>query len=341
MPRDQAKILLEGYIADIRNKNPELRNAAVMEQALTDFADYYGVSKLSAKIRAIDLGFDEAEGCFVMLDGRAMPPYSFKRGSLEKGYTFTLDKRSEMVMVALNPELQDMASSKRFIFVNGMYCINEPTYIEQNELGRNILTDYALEHVDECCLVFKRKMWTNKLFDDSLYSQCILCRDVDSSVVVEAKFDSNYKNNQSAKDRAEEYKSIKTAFGYIQKKLSDLPPGYSETLVAHMARKSISVEALSERSCLSEPTISQHRKNKVKNLELTTVLALCIGLNLQTYFCEDLISKAGFVLRKHIEAELAYDYLIRNHTDSNIHEWNNILEGLGITEKIPKSYKST
>ena len=39
-----------------------------------------------------------------------------------------------------------------------MYCINDEKYVTRSDAGAPILTDYALEHVDECCLAFDRKI---------------------------------------------------------------------------------------------------------------------------------------------------------------------------------------
>lgn len=65
--------------------------------------------------------------------------------------------------------------------------INDPKYVAiNNETAK--LTEYALAHVDECCLVFDRKTRVSTNYDDSFYRICFLCRDADSKSFVEASF---------------------------------------------------------------------------------------------------------------------------------------------------------
>ena len=48
-------------------------------------------------------------------------------------------------------------------------CLNYPRYIKKNDLGKNILTDYALDQVDECCFVFERKISAGDSYTDTYY----------------------------------------------------------------------------------------------------------------------------------------------------------------------------
>jgi hypothetical protein len=55
-----------------------------MELAISEFADFFKVSTTAAKIRAVELGFEQAAGVFNFVDGKNYPPFSFKKGSLKK-----------------------------------------------------------------------------------------------------------------------------------------------------------------------------------------------------------------------------------------------------------------
>ncbi len=61
-----------------------LRDGYVMELAISEFADFFKVSTTAAKIRAVELGFEQAAGVFNFVDGKNYPPFSFKKGSLKK-----------------------------------------------------------------------------------------------------------------------------------------------------------------------------------------------------------------------------------------------------------------
>ena len=56
------------------------------------------------------------------------------------------------------PEPDDLglrASQKKFVYVEGHVCLDDEKYIIHSE-GRVKLTQYALSHMDECCLAFDK-----------------------------------------------------------------------------------------------------------------------------------------------------------------------------------------
>ena len=66
-----------------------------------------------------------------------------------------------------------------------------------NENGRYKLTDYVLEHADECSFIFKRKYSTSDKHSDSYYRRCFLCREINAKEFVPVEYDSEHKINQS------------------------------------------------------------------------------------------------------------------------------------------------
>lgn len=87
-----------------------------------------------------------------------------------------------------------------------MMVINDPKYVVvQNEQAE--LTEYALAHVDECCLVFDRTTRVSSHYDDSFYRICFLCRDADSKSFVEAKFNPKEGKNENVQKRARDIHS--------------------------------------------------------------------------------------------------------------------------------------
>lgn len=115
----------------------------------------------------MELGFDFAEGTNVYVDGKYYPPYSFRKGSLKRNQTFTIDAKNAVIESYVNPALSAQVKNGSIIYANCMYCINDARYITRNDNGTPILTDYALEHVDECWLIFDRKTRISSKYDDS------------------------------------------------------------------------------------------------------------------------------------------------------------------------------
>lgn len=62
----------------------------VMERVIDALALFFCVSRLAAKIRMIDAGYEEAIGTFTYIDGRYVRPHRFKRGALQRNQTFSI-----------------------------------------------------------------------------------------------------------------------------------------------------------------------------------------------------------------------------------------------------------
>lgn len=80
MPLKTTTQKLNQLLDQLHNQNPLLRNAEVMQLAIEKLANFFNVSKLAAKLRAIDIGFQQAAGTFVYVGGKYYPPYSFLNG---------------------------------------------------------------------------------------------------------------------------------------------------------------------------------------------------------------------------------------------------------------------
>lgn len=188
---------------------------------------------------------------------------------------------------------------------------------------------YALEHVDECCLAFDRKILVSNKYDDSYYRVCFLCRDIKSDNIVEATYDKKYKNNQDVAEHAKEIRKSKALLQEtikVQKETAGLE--FYECLEYHMKRRSITEEQLAERSGLSVRAVGDYHRMD-KNIQLPAVFVLCIGLNLKPEYCYSSIDKAGYSL-KATEEHMVYKFLIDNHNDENLASWNSTLTDFGI-----------
>ena len=302
-----------------RSYKGRLRDGFVMELAISEFADFFKVSTTSAKIRAVELGFEQAAGVFNFVDGKNYPPFSFKKGSLKKGQTFVIDRNNIIIESLFNPDLAEDFKAGRFIHAGGLFVINDPKYVNIVEDTEPALTDYALEHVDECCLVFDRTTRVSSHYDDSFYRICFLCRDADSKSFVEAKFNPKEGKNEDVLKRAREMSAISEEVKRLSDILAEVPSFFCGTLNYHIERRKYTNEKLEERSGISSRMIQDYRKKKDAKPTLQSVLALCIGLNLHPSFAYDLIAKAGYNIMVASEENLIYRYLIDNHHMENIY----------------------
>lgn len=336
MPFRTTRQKLQEILIRLHSENPKIRSAEIMQLAIEELAIFFDVSKLAAKIRAIDVGFEQAAGTFVYIDGKYHPPYSFRSDALGKNQTFVIDELNALYEANMSHELSKMVYSDKVVYVNGMFCINDPQYVRRDDYGTIELTEYALEHVDECCLIFDRTNRVSKLYDDSFYRRCFLCRDVNAANFVEAKYNPDYKDNQKAQERAQETAKVCTFTKEIVEDLMNMPGSFSKTLAYHIKRRGLTNEILEERSGLSSRIISDYRNNEELKKELPTVMALCIGLNLHQFYAEDLIVKAGHQWKK-TQEHMIYRWLLASHSDENLYQWNKRLEDAGVAQRLPSN----
>jgi len=318
---------------------PSTRSGELMQLAISELADFFQVSTFSAKLRAIELGFDQAAGTFNYVEGQYYQPFSFKKGTLKKDQTFIVDKNNAIFESAINPDLAAAVREGLIIYASGMFVINDPKYVQITDKSVIALTDYAMDHVDECCLVFERKNRVSRHYDDSYYRRCFLCRDVDSKCFVEATCDAHSEQNEDVKKRAAGMASIKEEAERIKNILVDLPSSFAGALSVHIQRRGYTNEDMEERTDISEKTIREYRNNHEAKPELPSVLALCIGLNLHPSLAYDLVDKAGHNIFIPAPANLVYQYLINNHHMENIEMWNEKLNEADIPQRLPSNRK--
>lgn len=336
MPAETTKAKFKDILIETRKMYPMEREAVIVEYAIMALANFFEVSIISAKIRVTELGFDFAEGTSVYVDGKYYPPYSFKKGSLKRNQTFIIDAKNAVVESNTNSALAEQIKNRGIIYANCMYCLNDEKYVTHNAFGAPILTEYALEHIDECCLIFDRKTRISSKYDDSYYRLCFLCRDIKSESIIEATYDPEYKNNQNVAERAAEIaKSKKIMFEVIKVQKETAGMEFHECLEYHMERRGLTEEELAFRSGLSSRMVGNYHRKKC-NIQLPAILALCIGMNLKSEYCYALIDKAGFKLTN-TPTDMVYRFLIDNHTDENLKSWNDTLTEFGIEQQLPNN----
>ena len=338
IPAKTGKSKLSEILNRLRSSfHGHLRNGYIMELAISEFADFFKVSTTAAKIRAVELGFEQAAGVFNFVDDKNYPPFSFQKGSLKKWQTFIIDRNNIIIESLFNQNLVDDFKAGRFIHAGGLFVINDPKYVSIIEDTEPALTEYALEHVDECCLVFDRTTRVSSHYDDSFYRLCFLCRDADSKSFVEAKFNPREGKNEDVQKRAREMVTIAAEAKRISDILAEIPSSFCGTLDYHIKRRKYTNEKLEERTGISSRMLQDYRNKKDAKPTLQSVLALCIGLNLHPSFSYDLIAKAGYNIMTASEEFLVYRYLIDNHHMENIFMWNEKLRDAGIPQQLPKN----
>lgn len=324
MPAKMTKKKIEELLIQYHMEYGRLGEADIMEMVIMELSDFFGVSLFAAKLRAIDLGYDQAVGVLNYYDYRYLPNYSFKQGSLKQGQTFVIKVQDAIYETASNPEFAEMIGDGTFIYTGCMFCINQSKYIEEDDNGNARLTEYARNHVDECCIKFDVIKKKNSRYGTQHYKECYLCHDIIADSFAETKF-VDTSGNQDVKQRAEEMKKLRSTTAEIQKIQKEVPVTFGEALKYHMKRRGYTVEALSSASLIGPKTIQNMRNQDNYPFSLPVVAALCIGMHLHPVYSEDLLEKAGIKLIKYNEEHIVYKYLLTEYYKASIHECNEVL----------------
>lgn len=325
MPLTQAKIKAAEFIREYLKRFPGSELIDIMEAVIDEMALFFFVSRLAAKIRMVDIGFEEAIGTFTYIEGRYVKPHAFKPGAIKRNQTYSISERDAAFESSVNPALREKIQSGNYLFVDSHFCINDPKYISYDEHGQAFLTNYVRHHINECCLVFDLAIQrTANSYGKQFYTECVLYRDATSDIIFEAQY-SDSKVNDDVDAQAKAILAYNKELAEIIKKL---PGGFTESLKMLMTWKEKTVEGLAEASFLDPKTIQRMRNNDDYEPSIETTVAICIALQLPPAASYALINRSTHTLGVS-EKHFAYDFLIRSWYTKPILECNAMLQRLG------------
>ena len=300
MPKETTRTKLNQILVELKKEWPDVPDSERMQEAINRLADFFKVSKIAAKLRAIELGFTTAIGVFNYVDGTYLPSFSFNPQALNKDETFIISDQNATFEACVDPVSKSKLESGAYVYVDHVFCIDDEKYIEQDENGDMTLTEYARQHMDECCLKFKNNFKTSDTNGDAYYTQCALCRNIASKIVNAANYVDDEQNAQVSAT-AEIVKKRKREAQYIVNVLRALPRWFSESLLYHFDHyedENYKPGELTEaeygvRTNYSERQIRSFMTDEDTPKTIRATCALCVGLHLIPDFSEDLVKKSG------------------------------------------------
>lgn len=284
MPKKMAilkwKEILEEYKEEAKEK--DYSKSTIMEKSLKKFAKFFDVSETSARIRLKELGITDVEGVSNYVDGRKIKSFFYKKNALGKNQTFMISEEELRTLLRSNIFLQDALLQEKVFYVNNMIVVNSPDYYD---CKKHELTDYALEHVDECCLIFNIERFgitsTGEVTKNYLLS--------------------TINNRRETKDIMLDHanvvlRSTDESYCHFQQHKRELPESFGETLEYHYKyakkkRQFNSYEELSYDCDVSDRSLRKYKDGEVipKRQE---VLKICLALKLSVPYIMDMLNKA-------------------------------------------------
>jgi hypothetical protein len=158
MPRMATKKKVDSLYREL-TQGTGLAKDAVTETLIAKLADFFEVSKQSAAIRMVELGYDEASPFTSSDQSEGTTRESKDRKSSKAAQhkqPVTVKKAFELYLE--NEFLRAAIDTGAFCYADGYFAIRDDHYISRMPDGGFCLTDYAKGHLSECTLDFSVKL---------------------------------------------------------------------------------------------------------------------------------------------------------------------------------------
>lgn len=297
----------------------------------------FNVPEETVKERIRQLGYDYADGTFVTVDDCTYKPFTFTQGTLKENETFVIDRENYERLLRENKDFAELIESKICVYTGCVVCINSPKYINysiyNNQLNYS-LSEYALGHADECCLIFTSctSYDTNKQIPLT-WNSYLCCDIINKDKKLRFKAEENMKASEHRdrcidriiKDKemydklfnADE-RSFSKALSFIMdhKKYPDKESGKMSKLKK---------KDLAEFIGCDDKTIQNYRTGKSLPDTIEKVMLICLALETGPKVSKHLIEKSVGGISDVGNKKIAYETLLE-HTYLPLDEWNRILE---------------
>ena len=297
-----------------------------IEDVIRDVADFFGLSKQAAKIRMVQCGFEIARGAFEYVDGHYVRPYQGKKGELKEDETYTASVRDILIAGMLNPELMEKINDRTLVFADCHLVANNPKYLTEDIWGRTVLSQYALNHADECMIKFHAEI-NSTLKANGFSLECILCRDQNTGVSLRLEY-----VGEANKDPIAKYNAYQRLENDIKAGISCVVHGnQGETLGQLMEwAGDFDVKDVAELIGVDSKTVKRWLKEE-NRMNKRTVIAVCIALKLPYSVSIEFLNGLDCSIAAQTQENKIFEFFLRTaeYGTLTVYGCNEILESYG------------
>lgn len=265
------------------------------EQLIEKITEIFCTYRNTAKKRLLHRGFKKARGVFEWGDEKYAKAHVIPE-DFPDDWTYTVPLHEMAKILGKNLMFDKLVHSKQFVYADGHLCLNHPDYVYK--LDDNWwLTEYAKQHMDECCLPFRRVYGKQNL----KYTFGELNKEQQVRFYERVFTAEQLKALEESRD---EYLLSLLNVEYKENgetKIRKMTRG--ETIKFLMKRAKMTEEEVAEAADFSVETLTALRSKKEYTPRIGTMLALFTALDLEEVYRNELL-----IMTKNITNLDSYEY---------------------------------
>ncbi|MBQ6318041.1 MAG: hypothetical protein IJI13_11045 [Oscillospiraceae bacterium] len=282
-------------------------------------AEDFGVSRSMARCRMIELGYPEAEGVFGYLDSRRIPDHGCG-GAWPCGVSYSISPADAGALLRESAEFRRALGSRRYVYAEGHFCLDEPRYIQAGSGPEKSLTAYARHHMEECCIAFEVGGYPTGTAGEAAWAA--RKRPVKDQYQTRYSFAAEPETKAGRKEN-----ELFTADARLWAALeAELPDDIAGAVQVILDRKGLPQEELAMRLGVSRAAL---RKWCTRGMSLRHVVAICIALDVWGHTGENLVRLAGYSFRRTEEQEIL-QMMLYHTEDLTVARANEIMRQHGL-----------
>lgn len=317
MPRKATTKKIEELYDELRTGRDSSDRYEVAGSVVDKLSQFFHVSRQSAAIRMLELGFAEAE----MYCGDEIAPnrnYHERKRTNAYIHHKPISEEAAFDLYLSNDFLRATIDTGAFCFADGYFVLKDDKYVLYSFDEGYSLTDYAKCNLHECTLDFSVKLMAEPylIHDATAYMMYRSDTEFKKTVAYETS-PQNTELYNIAREFEEKYKASKAT----HKTANQLLRGYLEL-------KKWDKGTFLEKTQLDEINHSRLKNDDYK-FSFMPLITMGFALGLDTYEMKEVLNAAGLSFNPTDEESQAYRFIFTAFPNRDIEECNNFLRMKG------------
>jgi hypothetical protein len=311
LPYRTAKMKAEELLSEYKYSPCEKNRFEAMKNVIDDLADFFNVSKQSARIRMIEFGYDDAAFIY---------NYDEKLPEIRRTISFD-DALDEYIK---NPDFRETIDTGIFAYVDGSFIINHESLVENID-GEVRLTDYAKENLNRFALQFTdREAFYYYYMPTDHSNGAFYRRNKDAKI---NRYDQNA--NSEIVERGEEITRVSDIIDLTYDADTDSNAEFCNRVNTLIEAKGWDYVAFETHTLLNKNIYYEIKHGEYTDPTLESVMQICIGLGTGINTGTQLLSLCGYTLRN-TETHSTYKIILTTCAHKDIYFCNRILAKQGL-----------